>query len=168
MTNNNFKSPFSDDDLDITEFVEDDFSWIIKDVIAASSFPYKAMFEHYSGQGIKAIINCTEKKNKKNVPSNFQSFFCPIADLHVPDEKTVKEFLEITDKLYKMQIPFVVHCMAGCGRTGQMVVAFAAYHNLIPEGEDPVKWVRKRRSCSLEVYPQEIFARDITNRFRTK
>ena len=60
----------------------------------------------------------------------------------------------------------VVHCVAGCGRTGIMVIAWAAFNGHIPNGMDPVKWIRKFRPCSLETKEQMNLAREIAKKYR--
>ncbi len=134
-----------------------DFSWIVKGVIAASSFPTKQSFTHFKQEGIKIVINCTEFDNSSNVPPEFQSYHFPIQDFGLVSHKNLQRFLDTTDIFYKQRLPIVVHCLAGCGRTGQMIIAFCANHNLIPNSIEPVAWLRCLRPCCLETPEQEHF-----------
>ena len=59
-----------------------------------------------------------------------------------------------------------MHCVAGCGRSGIMVVAWAAYNDYIPNGIDPVKWIRKLRPCCLETKEQMELARKIARKYQ--
>jgi len=59
-----------------------------------------------------------------------------------------------------------VHCVAGCGRTAQFIIVWAAFNKFIPYGMDPVKWIRKLRSCSLETKEQMDFARKIVKKYQ--
>ncbi|MFX0004261.1 MAG: protein-tyrosine phosphatase family protein [Promethearchaeota archaeon] len=142
------------------------FTWIAKNKLAASWWPDNSLFERYKKEGIKAIINCSEFDYKNEVPEDFQYFHLNIPDYGTPTESQLKEFLDITGQLGINRNPIVVHCVAGCGRTGIMVVAWAAFNDYIPNGMDPVKWIRKLRPCSLETKEQMELARKIANKYR--
>ncbi|MFW9827603.1 MAG: dual specificity protein phosphatase family protein [Candidatus Thorarchaeota archaeon] len=142
------------------------FTWIVKNKIAASWWPDLSLIEIYKKEGIKAIINCSEFDNQKEVSKDFKYFHISLPDFGTPTEFQVEKFLEITSKLGQNGDPIVVHCVAGCGRTGIMIVAWAAYNGYIPEGLDPVKWIRKLRPCCLETKEQMELARKITSKYR--
>ncbi len=142
------------------------FTWIVKNKMAASWWPDASLFEKYKKEGIKVIINCSEFDNRKDVPKDFQIFHINIPDFGTPTDSQLKNFLEITSRFGKNKNPIVVHCVAGCGRTGIMVVAWAAFNDYIPKGLDPVKWIRKLRPCCLETKEQMELARKIANKYR--
>ena len=140
------------------------FTWIVKGKIAASWWPDIDVLERYSKEGIRTIINCCEFDNRNDFGDRFQYYHINIPDFGVPNEAQIKIFLDITDKHISKNEPIVVHCVAGCGRTGQMIVAWAAYNGIIPNGMDPVQWIRNIRSCSLETSEQANFARKIAEK----
>ena len=142
------------------------FTWILKNKIAASWWPDASLFEIYKKEGIKAIINCSEFDYRKDVPPEFQYFHINIPDFGTPTDSQLEKFFEITRNFRASRNPIVVHCVAGCGRTGIMVVAWAANNGYIPEGLDPVKWIRKLRPCSLETKEQMGLARKIASKYR--
>jgi protein-tyrosine phosphatase len=142
------------------------FTWIIKKKIAASWWPDANLLDRYKEEGIKIIINCSEFDYRKEVPKDFQYFHINIPDYGTPTDSQLDHFLEITKKFSKENNPMVVHCVAGCGRTGIMVVAWAAFNGYIPDGMDPVKWIRKLRPCCLETKEQMELARKIANKYR--
>ncbi len=142
------------------------FTWIVKNKIAASWWPDASLIERYKKEGIKAIINCSEFDNRKDIPSYFKYYHINIPDFGTPTDSQLKKFLEITSSLGENRTPIVVHCVAGCGRTGIMLVVWAAVNGFIPNGLDPVKWIRKLRPCSLETKEQMELARKTAIKYR--
>ncbi len=142
------------------------FTWIVPKKIAASWWPDTSLFERYKKEGIKVIINCSEFDNRTDISSDFKYFHINIPDFGTPTEPQLKKFLEITSKFSAGRDPMVVHCVAGCGRTGIMIVVWAAYNGYIPNGLDPVKWIRKLRPCSLETKEQMDLARKIARKYQ--
>ena len=142
------------------------FTWIIKGRMAASWWPDSSVFEKYKNEGIKTIINCSEFDNKQDVPKEFNYFHINIPDFGTPTDAQLERFLKITGKSDADKNPIVVHCVAGCGRTGIMIVAWAAYNGYISKGTDPVSWIRKLRSCSLETKEQRDLARKIARKYQ--
>ena len=142
------------------------FTWIVKNNMAASWWPDTSLFEKYKKEGIKVIINCSEFDNRKEVPKDFQYFHINIPDFGTPTDSQLENFLKITSRFGTNRNPIVVHCVAGCGRTGIMVVVWAALNGYIPDGLDPVKWIRKLRPCCLETKEQMELARKIANKYR--
>lgn len=142
------------------------FTWIVKNKIAASWWPDASLFEIYKKEGIKVIINCSEFDYRKDIPPEFQYFHIDIPDFGTPTDSQLEKFFEITRRFRANRDPIVVHCVAGCGRTGIMVVAWAANNGYIPKGIDPVKWIRKLRPCCLETKEQMGLARKIASKYR--
>lgn len=142
------------------------FTWIVKNKMAASWWPDASEIDIYKREGIKVIINCSEFDNRKELSKNFEYFHINIPDFGTPTESQLDKFLEITSKYGANGDPIVVHCVAGCGRTGIMIVAWAAYNGYIPKGLDPVKWIRKLRPCCLETKEQMDLARKISRKYQ--
>ena len=142
------------------------FTWIVKNKIAVSWWPDIKLLQKYKSEGIKVIINCSEFDNHQDVPEEFEFFHINIPDYGTPTDSQLERFLEITSKFNAKEIPIVVHCVAGCGRTGIMIVAWAAYNGYIPHRIDPVKWIRKLRSCCLETKEQMDLARKIARKYQ--
>ena len=142
------------------------FTWIVKNKIAASWWPDASEIEIYKRENIKVIINCSEFDNRKELSKNFEYFHINIPDFGTPTESQLDKFLEITSKYGANGDPIVVHCVAGCGRTGIMIVVWAAYNGYIPNGLDPVKWIRKLRSCCLETKEQMDLARKLARKYQ--
>ncbi|MFW9900422.1 MAG: protein-tyrosine phosphatase family protein [Candidatus Thorarchaeota archaeon] len=142
------------------------FTWIVKNKIAASWWPDAYLIEIYKKEGIKAIINCSEFDNRKDIPSFFKYYHINIPDFGTPTDSQLKRFLEITESLEKSRIPIVVHCVAGCGRTGIMILVWAVVNGYIPKGLDPIKWIRRLRPCFLETKEQMELARKMAIKYQ--
>ncbi len=142
------------------------FTWIVKEKMAASWWPDPPVFEKYKKEGISVIINCSEFDNRKDIPNGFKYYHINVPDYGLPTEKQIEDFLVICEKHRQNNESIVVHCVAGCGRTGQFIVAWAANNGYIPEHMDPVKWIRKNRPCSLETKEQMNFARKIAKKYQ--
>jgi len=142
------------------------FTWIIKGKMAISWWPDPSLLETYRNEGIKVIINCSEFDNRQDIPKEFKYFNINIPDYGTPTDVQLKRFFEITNECGTENNPIVVYCVAGCGRSGIMVVAWAAYNDYIPNGIDPVNWIRKLRSCCLETKEQMDLGRKIARKYQ--
>jgi protein-tyrosine phosphatase len=144
----------------------DPFTWIVKGEIAASWWPDPQVFEMYKKEGISVIINCSEFDNRKDIPNGFNYYHINVPDYGLPTEKQIEGFLAICETHGEKNESIVVHCVAGCGRTGQFIVAWAAKNGYILKNMDPVKWIRKFRPCSLETKEQRNFARKMAKKYQ--
>ena len=134
--------------------------------MAASWWPDPPVFDIYRREGIGAVVNCSEFDNRRDLPEDFAGYFIHVEDYGMPTEGQVEEFLAIAEKHLGKSEPVVVHCVAGCGRTGQLSVAWGARTGHIRNGEDPVSWIRNRRRCCLETQQQMDHARFLADRYR--
>lgn len=142
------------------------FTWIILGQMAASWWPSSYLFDTYKENDISVIINCSEFDNRKDVPNEFKYYHINVPDFGVPTEEQIERFLQICIPHNQKKEAIVVHCVAGCGRTAQFIVAWAAKNRFIPMGMDPVKWIRKLRPCSLETREQMENARKIAKKYQ--
>lgn len=142
------------------------FTWIVEGVIAASWWPDPYVFEIFDEEGIKSVVNVCEFDNRQDVPKRFDYHFIHVPDFGVPSEEQVDKFIALMDRHHAAKEPVVVHCVAGCGRTGQFIIAWCAKAGFIPKGADPVAWIRERRKCCLETGAQIECAKRLIKRFR--
>ena len=138
----------------------------MKNKLAAGWWPEHREIEKYKKEGIKVVINCSEFNNQREISKRFKYYHINIPDFGTPTDAQIERFLDITGKHNANREPIIVHCVAGCGRTGIMIVAWAANNGYIPNGMDPVKWIRKLRPCSLETKEQMNLAREIAKKYR--
>ncbi len=142
------------------------FTWIVDGVIAASWWPDPYVFEIYEEKNIRAIVNCCEFDNRQDVPSQFSYYHIDVPDYGVPTESQIETFVNLMDDHHQKNEAVVVHCVAGCGRTGQFIIAWCAKAGFIPEGKNPVDWIRERRRCCLETGAQLECARRLTKQYQ--
>jgi protein-tyrosine phosphatase len=142
------------------------FTWIIKGKIAASWWPDPSLLEKFKEYGISVIVNCSEFDNRSNLKGDFFYYHFNVPDYGLPSENQIREFISICDAHSNKGEAIVVHCVAGCGRTAQFILAWAASRGFIPKGVDPVTWIRKKRPCSLETKEQEDYARKLAKKFQ--
>jgi hypothetical protein len=102
------------------------FTWIVEGVIAASWWPDPYVFDIYDEQNIRAVVNCCEFDNRRDVPSQFTYHHINVPDYGVPTDAQIEQFMTLMDKHHAAREAVVVHCVAGCGRTGQFIVAWCA------------------------------------------
>lgn len=141
------------------------FTWIVEGVIAASWWPDPYVYDIFAEKGIKAVVNVCEFDNRKDVPNEFDYHFIDVPDYGVPTDEQIDQFLKLMDKHATAKEPVVVHCVAGCGRTGQFIIAWCAKAGFIPKGTDPVLWIRSLRKCCLETGAQIKCAMRLTKKF---
>ena len=142
------------------------FTWIVENVIAASWWPDPYVFDIYDEHNIRAVVNCCEFDNRDDVPGQFEYYHINVPDYGVPTDAQIEAFLDLMDRHHHANEPVVVHCVAGCGRTGQFIIAWCAKAGLIPEDADPTDWIRERRECCLETDAQIQCAERLTQQFR--
>ena len=154
--------------IDGMPYKSEPFTWIVKGKMAASWWPDPSVIEIFKKEGINVVINCSEFENSKEIQNSFKFYHINVPDYGLPTEIQIETFLNICDKHKLNNKSIVVHCVAGCGRTGQFLVAWGAKNGHIPKSMDPVKWIRKYRPCSLETKEQMNFARKITRIYMKK
>jgi hypothetical protein len=87
--------------------------------LAASRWPDPYVFEIYDEQNIRAVVNCCEFDNRREVPSQFvyhQITTCPNTACRPMRRSSAS--VTLMDKQHAAREAVVVHCGAGCGRTG--------------------------------------------------
>jgi len=138
----------------------------VEGVIAASWWPDPGIFELFKEKGIKSVVNVCEFDNRQDVPKQFAYHFIHVPDYGVPTDEQIERFIKLMDRHHASKEPVVIHCVAGCGRTGQFIIAWCAKAGFIPNGTDPVEWIRARRKCCLETGAQIQCAKRLTKKYR--
>ena len=117
-------------DYDLTEdekrqIVLPNFSWLIKHKLAALSYPesHDALCLLWE-MGIRALINLAEEPlpdNSNNEVGLLIEHF-PVVDFTAPTLHQVAEALATIHICLDRNMPVALHCIAGLGRTGTILV----------------------------------------------
>ena len=78
-----------------------------------------------------------------------------IPDFDIPSEQNVRDFVGIVKKALNQGKPVLVHCLAGCGRTGTLLAIAEVYLYGQNKGCNAIDSVRKNRPCAIETSGQE-------------
>jgi len=118
-------------------------------------------FQIINDMGIKIIISLTEEIREYNQNEDIQSMFefheILLVDYSVPTDEQVKEFLAILQKSREEKKPVLIHCLAGCGRTGLMLALAERFIYGTENGQEAINNIRKVRSCAVENDMQQAF-----------
>jgi protein-tyrosine phosphatase len=177
------------DDVDTKENLDDDIipcrSHVVQPVVGRKAWD-EIVFGANSPKAVRLMNNsfyslCAEE----NVTSVFRlnyMYECPkqdecladflrigidvhdsaFTDGEVPSKKLIKGFLASCRKARKTgQARIAMHCMAGLGRTGSLLGAYAVAHHKMP-GKAFHGWVRMCRPGSVQTEAQERFLRGLT------
>lgn len=137
------------------------FSFVIPDKVAGMARPGVAnpLNEDLSflrNEGVKAIVSLSETPLEETVVSGngFSYLHVPVDDFTAP---TIEQVEECMDFMWRMtsseEKPVVVHCGAGCGRTGTIIACY-----LLKRGETAdtaIEILRSVRPCSIETETQK-------------
>ncbi len=80
----------------------------------------------------------------------------PISDFDTPDRKALENAVQQTIQLVQQGENILVHCSAGCGRTGLFLAELTRIILHLP-ADQAIEWVRKWVPCALETEAQIAF-----------
>jgi len=146
--------------MDASPFLN--FSWVEKNKIAASDFPYaEEHFKFLKSVGIRAIVTLTEKDIDNSLIKNyrFRHLHLPIEDFGVPSISQVKSFLKWLKLMEVWDQPVLIHCRTGIGRTGTMLSVYYIWKGF--SAEESIRIVREKRGSGIETLSQESFIYEV-------
>ncbi len=108
--------------------------------------------------GIDIIISLDEGIREHpfydEIQTDFEHHELFITDFDIPQDEFIEQFLDILLTARNEKKKVLVHCLAGCGRTGTMLALAERfiYDNL--DGEEAIRQVREIRPCAIETQNQ--------------
>jgi atypical dual specificity phosphatase len=73
----------------------------------------------------------------------------------VPSDDLVTRVITVVHDALKENRPVLVHCLAGCGRTGTILALIDIYLYGERDGDTAIANVREHRPCAIETKEQE-------------
>jgi len=108
--------------------------------------------------GIDIIISLDNEicdhPNYKEIKTDFEHHELFITDYNIPTKKQIEQFLDIISNAIKEKKKVLVHCLAGCGRTGSMLALAERFIYGTIDGEEAIRKIRKIRPCAIETQNQ--------------
>ena len=140
--------------------MSENFSYVIPGKLAGSARPGNGGdladdLRRLARRRIRAVVSLTENPLDRGLLDRFgfRSLHVPVLDFTAPALEQVERFLHFVDASLKEDLPVLVHCGAGLGRTGTMLACYLVHAGMAP-GE-AIETVRRARPGSIETREQE-------------
>ena len=129
--------------------------WIIDGRLAAMCMPTREELEHLRELGFALVINLTEKPGPTQMAASvgLKGAHLPLEDGAAPTLEDILVFVQTVDRYLSREMPVMVHCMGGVGRTGTMNACYLVSRGMA--AWPAIEEVRKRRPGSIETLSQE-------------
>ncbi len=132
------------------------FSWVIRGKLAGSARPEnETQLRWLRDKGIKALV-CLNKEHPLDDGQvrelGFEYLFLPVKDFTAPTQDNMIEFVRFARQMIRHNMPVVVCCGAGIGRTGAMLAAYLV--GLCFSPEEALKKIEVMRGVGVESYGQ--------------
>lgn len=136
------------------------FYWVIEGQLAGSSRP-GAFGSSIAGDlavlrshGIQSVLTLTETPLLAHVleAAGLEALHVPVDDFHAPTTQQLLRALAFIDASLAENMPVVVHCLAGQGRTGTILAAWLLRSGL--SADDAIAEIRALAPGAIESAPQ--------------
>lgn len=136
------------------------FYWVIDGQLAGSSRPgahsasIASDLAALRGRGIQSVLTLTETPVLAHEleAAGLDSLHLPVDDFHAPTTQQMLRALAFIDASLAENMPVVVHCLAGQGRTGTILAAWLLRSGL--SADDAIADIRALTPGAIESAPQ--------------
>ncbi len=136
------------------EIILPNFSWWIDGKIAASARPRTAdAFALLRASGIRALLSVTVDPLPGTILRQFGLRAQHYSVDDAPSLDQINQALTTVDRWLSADIPLLIHCDAGKGRTGTVLACYLVAHGF--DSQAAIDRVRARRPGSIELTEQE-------------
>ncbi len=128
------------------------FYWLVEGELAGSAYPGPCLDWLYAEQGIRAILSLqrlTSDDLQQAESLGFQVKTIAITDFTAGSPEQRKNAIRAIDEFLENNLPTLVHCQGGLGRTG-MVLALHLVHRKGVTPESAISQIRQLRKGSIE------------------
>lgn len=133
------------------------FSWVVDGKLAGMARPLSEdrTFEELTQKGVRAIVSLTERPLAQSQIDRhgFNYLHLPVPDFTPPRLPQIVQFVHYVNDSMRHDRPVMVHCTAGCGRTGTMLACYFVSTGLTPE--DAYDRIVSLRPGSVETSEQK-------------
>ena len=130
------------------------FSWVREGRLAGMGLPYAGAWAALREAGVSAVLTLTEFPLEDDPDAaGFETLHVPLRDFGRPTTKELERCVNWIDDQLDAERSVAVHCFAGVGRTGTVLVAWMVAQGQTPEAA--LAELRSLRPGSVETPGQE-------------
>ena len=138
--------------------------WIDKKRFGGSSEPLISDLAFLQNIEISGIVCLQEQKESEELAQLLDVAYLhrPIPDFDIPTKRDIEDIIDFIRHLQQMkpEIPVIIHCTAGNGRTGTILASITKIFDNIP-AELAIEKIRKVNPLAIETPEQEEFVRKL-------
>ena len=134
------------------------FSWVTENLACSAMPTSREEVEYLAKVGVRAMVSLDADLPREVVQAirelGIEHYIEEVEDLRAPSLEQMERIVRTIEEHASRGEKVVVHCYAGCGRTGTILAAYLVYTGADPR--EAIDYVRSLRPCSIETYPQEL------------